>query len=131
MADTSGAGAEDHVDEELLAELFSVLDEGDAGGLVQACELFSTGVPARLDDLARALAAGGYDEAARIAHSVKGSAGAFGARRLAALAGRLEQACGRPGATTPAEAEALLGELRQEFSVFRAILDARLADLAT
>ena len=114
------------VDEEMLAELFIVMEEGSLDGLTAICDLFLTGVPARLSEIEAALQEARLDDAAKAAHSLKGTGGAFGARALGALAGRLERACREmDGASTPA----LLEDLHREFLVFRNILQERLAYL--
>lgn len=115
------------VDEEILAELFMVMDDGAPEDLTRICDMFLTGVPARLAEIEAALADGRMDDAAKAAHSLKGTAGAFGARRLGEVAGRLEQVC---RATDGASATKLLEGLREEFLVFRSILADRLAALS-
>jgi HPt (histidine-containing phosphotransfer) domain-containing protein len=119
---------QDHVDEEILDEVFSVLTGGVTDGLLRACDLFRTGVPARLDEVDAAIAAGDFDQVGRLAHSLRGSTGAFGGRHLSNLAARLEQVAGEGDATAAA---ALVPEMRAELTVFQAILDARLAALDT
>lgn len=115
------------VDEEILDELFMVMDDGAPEGLARVCDLFLTGVPARLGEIEEALAGGRTDDAAKAAHSLKGTGGAFGARRVGELAGRIEQVC---RTTDGAAATELLEQLRAEFLVFRDILAARLAALS-
>ncbi len=89
--------------------------------------MFLTGVPARLADIESALADGRMDDAAKAAHSLKGTGGAFGARRLGDVAARLERACREMDhASTPG----LMEDLHLEFLVFRTILEARLAHLS-
>jgi HPt (histidine-containing phosphotransfer) domain-containing protein len=92
--------------------------------LLRACELFRSGVPQRLQDIDAALQQGRFDDAARASHSLRGSAGAFGARRLSRLGERLEGMCRESDA---APAALLLGEMREEFVIFQDILDGRLA----
>ncbi|MEA2827027.1 MAG: Hpt domain [Actinomycetota bacterium] len=122
------------VDEEILAELFVLLDDGTPDGLIQACDMFLVGVPTALADLRSALAEARLDNArfdpvGKIAHTLRGTAGAFGAARLGRLATRLEDACGRAdGATADAErAGALVDQMEGEFVAFRAVLTSRLA----
>jgi len=119
--------ADDRIDEEILGELLTVFGDGIPAELVNICDLFLTSVPARLGDIDVALAAGHLDEAAHSAHSLKGSTGAFGARRLSVLASRLQEACEEADASAAAP---LLAEMSDEFLVFRDVLVARLSQLS-
>lgn len=119
---------DDHVDEELLADVLMLMEDESAGGILKACQLFRSSVPDRLDEIGAALADRRFEDAARASHSLRGSAGAFGARRLSALGLRLEELC---LASDQAGAAAVLEEMRAEFVVFRDILDARLAKFST
>jgi HPt (histidine-containing phosphotransfer) domain-containing protein len=124
---TAVADEDDHLDEEILDEVLMLLEDEASEGLMKACDLFRSGVPARLLEVDAALADGHFDDAARASHSLRGSAGAFGARRLRSLGERLEQFCREsdgPSALRVAQ------EMRAEFLVFRTILDARLAKLS-
>lgn len=123
-----GGTAEGIVDEEQLSELLDLLadDPGLDGGLAHALDLFLTSVPTRLADLAGAVATGGLGEAATIAHSVRGSAGAFGARRMASLTAEVERRCADPGAD-PARLSTLVASLEAEFAAFRRALESRVA----
>ena len=120
------AGADDRVDEEILDELFVVMGDGGADGLLKACDLFLAGVPSRLADVRAALAEGRLEDAAQGAHSLRGSAGTFGARRLSAMTLTLER-LGREGDVRGATA--LLDDMEVEFRIFRAILVGRLGRL--
>ena len=114
---------EDRVDEELVAEL--ELDAGDGTGqLPPLFELFVRETSNRLERLRAALVAGDTAEAAKVAHSLRGSAGAFGAKRLHRLGTDLEAAC----TADQADAAALVHRvpsLEAEFQAFVAILSAR------
>jgi len=127
ISSPTAPASDDSVDEELLSEICTAFGDGPPAGLISACDLFFTGVPARLDDIDAALAAGNFDRTAQVAHSLKGSAGAFGARGLSNLATRLEQECGNADGSA---ASRLLDEMRAEFGVFGAILGSRLAALS-
>ena len=116
----------DPIDEEILAELLDVVGGDVPDGVTRAFELFLTSVPSRLEEIEVALAGNRFEDAARAAHSLRGSAGAFGARRLSALAGQQEHTCGTADARTAA---ALLEEMRVEFAVAEAILRSRLSPL--
>jgi HPt (histidine-containing phosphotransfer) domain-containing protein len=112
------------VDEEMLAELFVLLDDGTPGGLIRACDMFLVGVPTALADLRGARAEARLDDAGRVAHNLRGTAGAFGAARLGRLAARLEEACGR---SDGGSAGALVELMEGEFATFRTLLMSRLA----
>jgi HPt (histidine-containing phosphotransfer) domain-containing protein len=118
---------EDTLDEVILGELFETMGADGGQGLVTAYDLFLTGVPARLAQMDAALAEGCFDDAARAAHTLKGSAGSFGARRLSALTALVEQRCrhqDRAGATR------LVDEMGAEFAIVRDLLADRLSRLA-
>ena len=73
-------GEEDRIDEEILDELFVIMGDGGSEGLVNAFDLFLSATPTRFEaDLAQ----GRFADAAQGVHSLRGSAGAFGARRRA------------------------------------------------
>ena len=118
---------EDIIDEEILSELLTIVGEAEPEGLTKAFDLFLTGVPARLDAVETALAEGRLEAAAQSAHSLRGSAGAFGARRLSELAARQELLCNGGDA---AQAAALLGPMHVQFATVEAILRDRLSSLA-
>lgn len=120
--------AVERVDEEQLAEVLMVLDDESPDGLLRACELFRAGVPERFDDIDAALAEDRFDDAARSSHSLRGSAGAFGARRLSIMGERLEELTRQADG---AAAVRIAGQMRTEFLAFRDILDARLAALVS
>lgn len=115
---------DDHVDEGMLADVLALMEADATGGILRACDIFRTSVPERLHDIGAALHERRLDDAARASHSLRGSAGAFGAHRLGSLGLRLEESCRQADA---AGAAALLQEMHAEFAVFRSILDERLA----
>ncbi|MEA2687130.1 MAG: Hpt domain [Actinomycetota bacterium] len=115
---------EPHVDEEILSELFDLLDDGTPDGLSRVCDLFLVGVSKALADVRLALAESRLPDAGRVAHTLRGTAGAFGAARLGRLAARLEEACGR---SVGAPLGGLVDEMEAEFAAFRTILIPRLA----
>jgi len=116
---------EEHVDEEVLSELFSLLDDGTTDGLSGVCDLFLVGAPTSLAEMENALAGERLDEVRRLAHTLRGTAGAFGALRLGLLAGQLEDVC--RGSDAGPAAGALVEEMQAEYEIFRAILTSRLA----
>jgi len=127
MEDHPPADVGDHVDEDMLAEVLMLLEDESPDVLIKTCELFRSGVPQRFADIDAALGEGRLADAARAAHSLRGSAGAFGASGLSALGERMELLCGESDG--PA-AGRLLEDMKAEFLVFRDILDARLAELS-
>lgn len=114
---------DDHVDEEMLADVLMLMEDEAADGILRACDLFRASVPDRLDDIGSAISEGRFVDAGRASHSLRGSAGAFGAKRLSALGLHLEELCRKSDAGGATE---VLGAMRAEFLVFRDILDARL-----
>ena len=119
---TEGTDSE-HVDEQVLADLFTLMTEESPEGLVQVLRVFEAGVPTRLDDAEKALAEGRVDDVRRAAHNLRGTAGAFGARRLSTLCDRLEQVCGQGDVSS---GRALVAEMRAEFALFQELLASRL-----
>ena len=114
---------DEHVDEEMLADVLMLMEDEASDGILRACDLFRSSVPDRLDDIGAALSDGRFVDAGRASHSLRGSAGAFGAKRLSALGLRLEELCRE---SDVGESSIVLEEMREEFLVFRDILDARL-----
>jgi HPt (histidine-containing phosphotransfer) domain-containing protein len=115
---------EPDVDEEILSELFVLLDDGTPDGLIKACDMFLVGVPTALAGVRRALSEARVADVGKMAHTLRGTAGAFGATRLGRLAASLEDVCGR---TDGASADALVDGMEAEFLAFRTILTSRLA----
>jgi HPt (histidine-containing phosphotransfer) domain-containing protein len=118
---------DDHVDEGILSEVLQLLDDEAPDALLKACELFRQGAADRIAEIDAGLADGRPEAVTRAAHSLRGSAGAFGARRLNRMVERLETVCSEGEISS---APALVDEIRTEFDVFRVILDARLASFS-
>jgi hypothetical protein len=117
------APEDDRVDEAILGEVFEIMRHDGGSGLVTAYDMFLTGVPARFAEIDAALDDGRFDDAARGAHTLRGSAGSFGARRLSALTHTVESRCReRDGAG----AALVVDEMRAEFRIFRAIVAQRM-----
>jgi len=128
MEQERGVNHSDHVDDELLGEVLTLLDDEDPEGLLKACDLFRASVPDRLRDIQSALADGRLEDAARSSHSLRGSTGAFGARRLSGMGEQMEELCHNADAEAAA---GLIEQMRAEFEVFRTILDERLAEVTS
>ncbi len=73
------------------ASLVVMRAEGDAL-LAELVEIFKSEVTKALEELSHALAAHDFSSATRIAHTLKGTAGTFGARRMHAMAASIEHA---------------------------------------
>jgi HPt (histidine-containing phosphotransfer) domain-containing protein len=79
-------GATPALDEELFAELFSLMGES-FGGFVS---VFIQDTPVRLADLRAAVANNDREQLIQLAHKLKGSAANASAMTLSSLCGRLE-----------------------------------------
>ncbi|MBA5690354.1 hybrid sensor histidine kinase/response regulator [Rugamonas apoptosis] len=97
-----------------LAAAPPAADAPPVAGYAAQCEAYGQDLPARLDALQHALAAGMLEEAARLAHMLKGSAGAFGLADAGTLAGAIERAAGHGDA---ARAQHALDQINQLVTV--------------
>lgn len=95
----------------------------DDGGqfLTELIDIFLADTPARMREIAAAIAAGDAPTATRAAHSIKGSAGNFGASALAKVALEME-ADAKQGRL--AEMQAKTPVLEREFAAVRDALNA-------
>jgi HPt (histidine-containing phosphotransfer) domain-containing protein len=109
------------LDENVLAGLRELEEDGSDDLLAELIALFLEDAPCRLRDLGQALEKNDADAAMRVAHSLKGSAGNLGARGLAALCSNLELR-GRGGDLRGAEA--VYSTLLKEFVVVREALES-------
>ncbi len=101
------------------------LNPDDGGEFVrELIGIFLEDTPKRFDEIRTALAAADAVSLSRAAHSIKGSAGNFGAKRLAAAAFGVEQS-GK--AADFAGARAQLPHLSAEYESVRAALERVLA----
>jgi len=78
------------IDLGMLEKLAAADPTGGRELVREVIDLFLNDVPGRLEELRDALGSGDLDAAARLAHTLKGSAGHVGARALASLCARLE-----------------------------------------
>ncbi len=98
---------------------------GGAGLFRELAEVFLGDAEARLEALREAAEVGDADAVERTAHTLKGSAGNMGARRMAETCARLQDAAsagdlsGVPG---------LLEQLRKDFGRVRPALEAEAAE---
>ncbi|MBP6864700.1 MAG: Hpt domain-containing protein [Candidatus Didemnitutus sp.] len=83
----------DHVINPAAIEALREVAPDDGGKfLTELVDIFLADTPPRLRELEQALAAGDANAMARAAHSIKGSAGNFGADRVARFAAAVETA---------------------------------------
>jgi signal transduction histidine kinase/HPt (histidine-containing phosphotransfer) domain-containing protein len=82
------------VDAAALAEISDLKEEGGPDVLADTVYMFVNASPSKMLALQQAVAAANYDAIVWNAHSLKGTAGIFGAHRLVRLCDALEQ-CGR------------------------------------
>jgi HPt (histidine-containing phosphotransfer) domain-containing protein len=78
------------LDHDVLANLRKLTPPGEPDVLAEVLLLFLDEVPPRITRLRNAWAAGNIEEVHRAAHSLKGSAGNIGARRLYDVCNRLD-----------------------------------------
>lgn len=84
------------LDDAVLRSLRLLTAAGEPDVLAEVLQLFLREVPPRIDRLRIAWGAGNIEEMCRAAHSLKGSAGNIGARRLFAVCRQLDDS-GRAG----------------------------------
>jgi HPt (histidine-containing phosphotransfer) domain-containing protein len=90
--------------------------------LRELIELFNVEVPKGMRELAQVLDARDCARAAVIAHTLKGTAGTFGAKRMHELAAAIDQAA-RAGSVD--KASSMLEDLRLECERVREVLEAQ------
>ena len=83
---------EDPVDAEALAEIRGVATEAGPGVFAHLLKVFLSDAGRHLDELRAAAAAVDAGKAALEAHTLRGSTGNFGARRMSRLAKEIEEA---------------------------------------
>jgi HPt (histidine-containing phosphotransfer) domain-containing protein len=99
------------------------LNPGDDSFLRDLIQIFLEDSPARIAEIAEALAQADVRRVTRAAHSLKGSSANFGAIRLQAVSEKIEM-LGRQG--TLAEVPAFLAAMEVEFAAVRTALQALL-----
>jgi signal transduction histidine kinase/HPt (histidine-containing phosphotransfer) domain-containing protein len=105
------AGDEPPIDMEALAEIRELQEDGGPDVLAESINMFITASPPKMMALKQAAAAGNHDAVVWNAHSLKGTAGIYGAHRLLRLCtaveqrGRARQSDGAVALTEQASAE--------------------------
>jgi signal transduction histidine kinase/CheY-like chemotaxis protein/HPt (histidine-containing phosphotransfer) domain-containing protein len=113
------------LDEKQLDSLAQMLPAMRFWGMIEA---YLQATQVRIGHMRRLVAAADLDELAKAAHSLKGAAGNFGARRLHDVAGRLE-AVSR--AADLAEATCVLDEVQAAFKASKEALARKLPEAAS
>ena len=108
------------LDRAVMQTLRQLTAPGEPDVLTEVLQLFLREVPARMDRLRNACAAGNIQEVYRAAHSLKGSAGNIGAQRLLDVCRQLDE-MGRAGDL--AKAEPLVAALGLEYDRVAAEID--------
>ena len=108
------------LDPAIIAQLEEIRGFDGAGVLPELIAVFVSSARSRLTRIGGCLDSGDLTGAGRHAHSLAGSAGSLGARRLAGLCRELRGAAS--GGDT-ADARATLAEMRVEFERARTALD--------
>jgi len=104
------------------------LEEGSPGLLEELVEMFLEDAPPRIEALGVAVEEGDAHSVERISHSLKGSSGNMGGRRMSEVSEKLQIA----GASADLEqAPDLLSSLREEFDRMREALRAEIEDPAS
>jgi two-component system sensor histidine kinase/response regulator len=109
----------DALDGNVFGKLLA-LEAEEPGFLAELVREFQQGVVRRLLAMRAAVEGGDGEALAFAAHSLRGSCGTIGARRMALIAGRLEDT---PSAA-PETVEPLLRQLEAEYEAVRHALDA-------
>ena len=104
-----------------MATLRELQEEGEPDILGELIKLFLSGVHPQLVALREALEGGHAHSVERIAHTLKGSSGNMGARRMSALCAQLQEV-GASGDLS--RAAGLLERLEAEFARVRPALEA-------
>ena len=78
------------LDMTVVEELLALSDDGDPELLLDLIEMFLDDGPVKVRAISEGLQAGDFDKMERAAHSLKGSSGNLGARRLQAACDRLQ-----------------------------------------
>jgi two-component system sensor histidine kinase/response regulator len=99
------------------------LEADEPGFLAELVGEFQQGVVRRLLALHAALDAGDVEGLVFAAHSLRGSCGTVGARRMAVIAGRLEDT----PSVVPETVEPLLRQLEAEYDAVRRALEKAMA----
>jgi HPt (histidine-containing phosphotransfer) domain-containing protein len=101
------------LDMSVVEELLSLSDDGDPELLLDLIQMFLDDGPAKVQAVTEGLQAGDFDKMERAAHSLKGSSGNLGARRLQNVCEGLQLASRDKRLD---ESRGLAGQLRDVFA---------------
>ncbi len=111
------------VDPEVIAELRELQNQGSPGLLGELIKIFLREVSTQLSVMEQAVEEGDAKAVRRVAHTLKGSSGNMGAKKMKALSGHL-QGVGVSGDLS--HALQLIHQLKEEFGEVRQALKAEL-----
>ncbi len=117
-------GATDPLDKSVLSGLRDLQEEGEPDILAELTELFIKDMPTQLKALREAIEGGDAPSVRRVTHTLKGSCGNMGAKKMAAICAELQEL---GGAGDLSRAPELLGQLQEEFARVRTALEAEIA----
>jgi HPt (histidine-containing phosphotransfer) domain-containing protein len=109
------------LDTEVIVSLLELSDDDGPGILAELVEMYLTDTPPKLDALHEALTRGDSDAVAQLAHTVKGSSGSLGAKRMAVLCAELEEQGRRRNLS---EAAGILSQVSREYQTACRALEA-------
>jgi PAS domain S-box-containing protein len=113
------------LDRSVLASLRELQEEGEPDLLGELAALFLVDVPNQLETLRQALEAGDISSARRVAHTLKGSCGNMGAKRMATICAELQDVGDSSDLTLAAT---LVKHLQAEFVRVRHALEAEVSN---
>jgi signal transduction histidine kinase/HPt (histidine-containing phosphotransfer) domain-containing protein/DNA-binding response OmpR family regulator len=111
------------IDLDVIQSLKELGGESDTGLLGELVELFNSDTPQRLERLVAAVDSGDFEEAGRVAHSLKSSCGNLGAIVMAELCRSIEHSC-REGSVE--SVPSLVRESQSEYERVRHALNQQL-----
>jgi PAS domain S-box-containing protein len=121
--DAGSNGGKDIIDHSAL-DAFRELDADGSGGILgQLISVFLENTPGLINELRQSIRDGASPQAARLAHTLKGSCSNFGAQRMRELCFELENLA---GSGSVEGAGGLIEEIEKEFGLVRVVLEKEL-----
>ena len=119
----SPIGFEGSLDQDVLATLRSIEQEGEPGFVAELADVFLQDAEARIGKLEEDAQTNAFETIERTAHSLKGSCSNMGAAKMAAICATLEEAA---AARDSGRTDELLEHLEAEFGMVRLALESEL-----